>query len=251
MKADRNGDYVLCHRYAGDQHGVVVEEPANMTCRIRQAPTISEAEGIRLAPPPKKYSFAEIFNIPEFKGVKTEFEFNCHGDIHKDAAARGESCVDPEFKKHHGMDFFSFEDMKNWINWKASLTGAGGKIYTDDYIAGNTFTHNAFTKPIRAGDSIHMMNDLAPKKKYLGMGLSPLHPITIFLFHFLKDEYHCFEMNDLYNSVLFCKVAVWQSKRVLCHGVAYNEKSGIVKRKSQKSARVNDRSLADEGDAEE
>eukprot|EP00536_Pseudo-nitzschia_multiseries_P014798 jgi/Psemu1/40172/gm1.40172_g len=362
-----------------------------------EAPTISEVEG-RLASPPKKYNFTEVFDIPEFKAVKTNYEFNRQGNIWKGAAGipitkcapREKGCVDPEFQKKHGLSSklhpwefaevflplyndakdkkknssFSFEDMKNWTNWKASLAGAGEKIYKDfepfeskelrqffglyvlhglcptarveyklqsttsDCIAGNNFIHNAFTKPRCQGDSsdanrvgnpikrhmhfkaflacqdprvptpprkdhpnwkirllikwmnsqcprawmlsriiavdemtmrfkgqhidkrqitykregdgfqadtlcdngycyqVYMRNDPAPKK-YVDMGLSPLHLRTIWLFDSLKDEHHHVGMDNLYNLVMFCKAAFRHSKRVLCHGVTRKANRGI------------------------
>eukprot|EP00536_Pseudo-nitzschia_multiseries_P000427 jgi/Psemu1/970/gm1.970_g len=110
-----------------------------------------------------KYNFTEVFDIPKFKALKTEYEFDRWENIRKDAAGipitmctpREKGCVDPEFQKKHELSSnshpwefaevflplyndakdknssFSFEDMKNWTNWKASLPCAGEKIYKE------------------------------------------------------------------------------------------------------------------------
>ena len=60
-----------------------------------------------------------------------------------------------------------------------------------------------------------MRNDPAPPK-YLKQGLSPLHSITMDLFDSVKDEYHHCAMDNLYNSVTFCKQAYNHPKKFLC-----------------------------------
>ena len=49
---------------------------------------------------------------------------------------------------------------------------------------------------------VYMRNDPAPKK-YLKMGLSPLHSWTMTLFDSLEDNYHHVGMDNLYNSAAF------------------------------------------------
>eukprot|EP00536_Pseudo-nitzschia_multiseries_P003570 jgi/Psemu1/8122/gm1.8122_g len=64
---------------------------------------------------------------------------------------------------------------------------------------------------------VYMRNDPAPTK-YLDLGLSPLHSRTMWLFDYLKDDHHHVGMDNLYNSVMFCKAAFRHSKQVMCHG---------------------------------
>eukprot|EP00536_Pseudo-nitzschia_multiseries_P006112 jgi/Psemu1/14483/gm1.14483_g len=252
----------------------------------------------RLAPPPKKYNFTEVFDIPKFKAVKTEYKFDRRGNIWKNAAGipitkctpREKGCVEPDFQKKHGLsskshpwefaevflplyndakdkkNSFSFEDMKNWTNWKASLAGAGEKIYKEfkpfeskelrqffglDVLHGDSSDANRVCNPIKRHKHfkaflasqdpcvptpprkdypnwkiLYMRNDPAPKK-YVDMGLSPLHLHTMWLFDSLKDEHHHVGMDNLYNLVMFCKAAFRHSKQVLCHGVTRKANRGI------------------------
>ena len=66
---------------------------------------------------------------------------------------------------------------------------------------------------------VHMQNDPAPKK-YLKEGLSPLHARVMSLFDVLEEYYHQCAMDNLYNSVSFCRAAYNHKMKVLCHGVA-------------------------------
>ena len=63
-----------------------------------------------------------------------------------------------------------------------------------------------------------MRNDPAPKK-YMDEGLSPLHSRVMALFDTLEDKHHQCSMDNLYNSVAFCRAAVNHKHKVLCHGV--------------------------------
>ena len=65
---------------------------------------------------------------------------------------------------------------------------------------------------------IFMRNDPAPPN-YLKQGLSPLHSRTMALFDSVKDEYHHCAMENLYNSVTFCKQAYNHPKKFIFHGV--------------------------------
>ena len=84
----------------------MVAEPANPSFAIARAPTVPEVDA-RLAPPPPKYNYSELFDIPVFKGVSTTYEFNCRGKIRKGAdgkpltncVPREEGCVDPGLRR--------------------------------------------------------------------------------------------------------------------------------------------------------
>ena len=73
-----------------------------------------------------------------------------------------------------------------------------------------------------------MRNDLAPPN-YLKQGLSPLHSRTMALFDLVKDEYHHCAMENLYNSVTFCKQAYNHPKKFIFHGVTRKGMRGIPK----------------------
>lgn len=73
---------------------------------------------------------------------------------------------------------------------------------------------------------VYMRNDPAPEK-YLKRGLSPLHSRVMALFDVLDDEYHHCAMDNLYNSVQFCRAAFNHAKKVLCHGVTRAGGRGI------------------------
>eukprot|EP00536_Pseudo-nitzschia_multiseries_P006155 jgi/Psemu1/14601/gm1.14601_g len=117
---------------------MVVPEPANPMFRIARAPTISEAEG-RLALIPKKYNFAEVCDILEFKGMKTEYEFDRRRSICKDADGKPVTkstpqktgSVDPKLLRKYNLSALSHLWEFLWTNWKASIAGAGDKCYKD------------------------------------------------------------------------------------------------------------------------
>ena len=73
---------------------------------------------------------------------------------------------------------------------------------------------------------IWMRNDPAPKK-YLNLGLSPLHSRVMGLFDTLNEEYHHCAMDNLYNSAAFCKAAYNHKYKVLCHGVTRKAMRGL------------------------
>ena len=71
-----------------------------------------------------------------------------------------------------------------------------------------------------------MRNDLAPRK-FLKMGLSPLHSRVMALFDTLKNMHHQCAMDNLHNSAAFCKAAFNHSKKVLTHGVTRLGSRGV------------------------
>ena len=73
---------------------------------------------------------------------------------------------------------------------------------------------------------IFMRNDPAPKK-YMKMGLSPLHSRVMYLFDSLEEKHHQCAMDNLYNSASFCRAAVNHEHKVLCHGVTRKGGRGI------------------------
>ena len=73
---------------------------------------------------------------------------------------------------------------------------------------------------------IYFRNDPTPKK-YLDMGLSPLLARTRTLFDAIRDEYHCYGMDNLYNSDAFCRHAYNHNNKVLVHGVTLKWGRGI------------------------
>ena len=73
---------------------------------------------------------------------------------------------------------------------------------------------------------IFMRNDPAPKE-YLKNGTSPLHARVLRLFNVLEHQYHQAGMDNLYNSVSFCKKSYIHENRVLVHGVARKGGRGI------------------------
>ena len=64
----------------------------------------------------------------------------------------------------------------------------------------------------------YFRNEPAPKR-WKKLGLSPLHSRVMALFDTLKDDHHQCGMDNLYNSVAFCKAAFKHPKKVLLHGV--------------------------------
>ena len=63
--------------------------------------------------------------------------------------------------------------------------------------------------------------------EYVKTGLSPLHSRVMKLFDSVEDDYHVCGMDNLYNSVTFCKRA-WNHKRELnVHGVTRKCMRGI------------------------
>ena len=83
---------------------------------------------------------------------------------------------------------------------------------------------------------IWMRNNRAPSK-CLKQGMSPLHSRVMVLFDSIEDNHHQCAMNDLYNSVAFCKAAYNHKKKVLCHSVARSGMRGISKYVMQKEVK--------------
>ena len=74
---------------------------------------------------------------------------------------------------------------------------------------------------------VHLRNDPAPKQ-YLSQGLSPLHSRVMGLFDSLGvNKNHQYFMDNLYNSVSFCRAAYNHPNRVLTAGVTRKGARGI------------------------
>jgi hypothetical protein len=72
----------------------------------------------------------------------------------------------------------------------------------------------------------YFRNEPAPPR-WKRLGLSPLHSRVMALFDTLKDKYHQCGMDNLYNSVAFCKAAFKHPNKVLLHGVTRRGGRGI------------------------
>ena len=75
---------------------------------------------------------------------------------------------------------------KQRITYKAE-----GDVFQSDALCDEGFTYQ-----------VYMRNDHAPKK-YLKQGLSPLHSRVMELFDDVRDSYHHYTMDNLYNSDAF------------------------------------------------
>ena len=146
-----------------------IQEPANPTFHIARAPNISEKDAGHV---PKKYNFSEHFDIHSFIGMKKEFLFDCRSKLRKDSSSGkpptkytlpgDKDCVNPELKcknklsadskpwvitdafipcehkKKSADNYFSFAQMTEWTNIKATSAGAKATMwYVDDW---NSFT---------------------------------------------------------------------------------------------------------------
>ena len=72
----------------------------------------------------------------------------------------------------------------------------------------------------------YMQNDPAPGD-YLKQKLSPLYSCIMHLFDTLKDEYHQYSMDNLYNLTMFYKAAINCNRKLLFHGVTRKGMRGI------------------------
>ena len=86
----------------------VVEEPLNPTFRIKRAPTVPVEDRDCV---PIKHNYNEQFDIPDFTGIKTEYEFSRQGNIKNDVngkpiqitVTRDRGRVDPDFKAKYKL----------------------------------------------------------------------------------------------------------------------------------------------------
>ena len=69
--------------------------------------------------------------------------------------------------------------------------------------------------------------NMPPPEKYIRQGMSALHARVLSLFDKLRDKYHRCGMDNLYNSVKFCRDAYKHEKKVLVHGVARKSGRGL------------------------
>ena len=138
----------------------VVQEPLNPRFKIARAPTIAERDAKYV---PQKFNYPQQFDIPEFKAVKKELQFDRRG---KAREVNGQPLVlttprltgstDTAFKAKHKLhggskpwevadafipyrdtrkknNTFSFELLARYTNQKASFFGAGSTIYEDEW----------------------------------------------------------------------------------------------------------------------
>ena len=69
-------------------------------------------------------------------------------------------------------------------------------------------------------------------------GLSPLHSSVMTLFDSVEDDHHVCGMDNLYNSITFCKRVCNHKRKLKVHGVTRNGMRGIpgcVVQEDQKS----------------
>ena len=117
---------------------------------------------------------------------------------------------------------FSIDEMTmgfkgNHIDKRRITYKAEGDGFQCDALCQEGFTYQVF-----------MRNDPAPKK-YLKLGLSPLHSRVMALFDTVKDKFHHCAMDNLYNSAAFCRAAYNHKFKILCHGVTRKGKRGLPK----------------------
>ena len=108
------------------------------------------------------------------------------------------------------MRFQGHHKDKQRITYKAE-----GDCFQADALCDEGFTYQ-----------FYMRNDLAPKK-YLKQGLSPLHSIVVALFDAVKDSYHHWKMDNLYNYASFFRAAYNNARKILCQGLTRKGMRGI------------------------
>jgi hypothetical protein len=188
---------------------------------------------------------------------KSQFEDKVHGSDFVFSSFKGNA----ERRHRHFKAFFAVQNpvidvppksqfpnwkirpLLMWMNFLFPLIWLLGVAFSIDEMTMGFQGRHADKKRItykRAGDGfqadalcddgftyqIFMRNDPAPKE-YTSKGLSPLHSRVMALFDTVKDDHHQCAMDNLYNSVAFCKAAVNHSKKVLCHGVTRKGMRGI------------------------
>jgi hypothetical protein len=92
----------------------------------------------------------------------------------------------------------------------------------------------------------YFRNDPAPKK-YVALGLSPLHARVMWLFDSLVDDHHQIGMDNLYNSAAFCRAAFLHFRKVLCHGVVRKGGRGAPKCIIQEEVKDRNKQIAVRG----
>jgi hypothetical protein len=92
---------------------------------------------------------------------------------------------------------------KKRINYKKE-----GDIFLADALCESGFTY-----------SFYFWN-MSPPKLYVSKGCSALHAQVLFMFDQLKSAHHVCGMDNLYNSVKFCRDAFTGKNKVMVHGVA-------------------------------
>jgi hypothetical protein len=93
---------------------------------------------------------------------------------------------------------------KRWIMYKAEGDG-----FQCDALCQDGFTYR-----------FYFWNEPVPPH-WKRLGLSPLHSRVMALFDTLKDKYQQCGMDNLYNSIAFCKLAFKHPNKVLLHGVTH------------------------------
>jgi hypothetical protein len=92
----------------------------------------------------------------------------------------------------------------------------------------------------------YFRNDPAPKK-YVALGLSPLHGRVMWLFDSLLDDHHQIGMDNLYNSAAICRAAFFYLRKVLCHGVVQKGGQGAPKCIIQEEVKYRNKQIAVRG----
>jgi hypothetical protein len=164
-----------------------VEEPTNPSFRIHRAPTVpaDEADSV-----PVKHDFGDTFEIPKFAGKNIDFVKTRRGDFKTDhlgnkkptQSERLEGRVNPRWLQKHKLSakskpwefaeafipmehkdkalkhMFSFDQLQQWTNLKASICGAGSTIYKKGY---KPFT----AKEIRQHFGLYVLNGVSPSPR--------------------------------------------------------------------------------------
>jgi len=92
---------------------------------------------------------------------------------------------------------------KQRINYKKE-----GDCFLADALCESGFTYSLFFR------------NMPPPKHYVSKGCSALHARVLFMFDQLKSAHHVCGMDNLYNSVKFCRDAFAGKNKVMVHGVA-------------------------------
>ena len=71
------------------------------------------------------------------------------------------------------------------------------------------------------------LRNMPPPKHYVDKGCSALHARVLFMFDQLKSKYHVCGLDNLYNSVKFCRDAFTGKNKVMVHGVARKHGRGV------------------------
>ena len=92
-----------------------------------------------------------------------------------------------------------------------------GGVFLADTICESGYTYTLFFR------------NMPPPRHYISKGCSALHARVLFMFDQLKGKYHVCGLDNLYNSVRFCRDAFTGVNKVMVHGVARKNGRGLPK----------------------